>query len=142
MTLPIRYRPIVMMLAACVVCAPLAGAQQPSHPASTVGRTIDPRAMALFRKVEKTMLGLKTYGAECYTTIYFPGRPGHGVGETHEYARLRAAKPNKMRYDKWELDRDAKTGQWKKRTAEFDITFACNGRTDWKQFGSTYRTDN
>ncbi|MDQ2732083.1 MAG: hypothetical protein M3Y56_10520 [Armatimonadota bacterium] len=135
MRIPTPCRPIVMILAACAVCAPLAGAQQPSHASPTVGRTIEPRAMAVLAKVERTMIGLKTYQAECYTTGSYYDWNRQPVHERSEFARLLAAKPNKMHYEFWELDLDAKTGRWLQETNSFRTIFVCDGRTFWKQFG-------
>ena len=97
--------------------------------------------MALLEKSAEAMLGLKTYQADCATTLFYPPREGKPAREKRERARLVAAKPNKMHYESWELSRDAKTGRWSRPLGEFGITFVCDGKIDWKQFGGTFRTD-
>lgn len=108
-------------------------------PVAVRAQTIEPEAMALLANVEKTMLGLKTYQADCDSTISPPPKDGKPARERREVATLRAVKPNKMRYDQWNLKRDAATGKWRREPKAF-ITFACDGKTNWQQFGDTYQT--
>src|SRR5262249_15003309 len=120
------------------ICSPVADAQKPASPSPA--KAIDPRAMALLQKSAKAMLALKTYQAECVTTLSYP-RGEQITDERHESARLIAAKPNKMRYEQWELSSNDKTGKWTRDAGEFGITFVCDGKTHWRQYGAKYRTD-
>jgi thiol-disulfide isomerase/thioredoxin len=87
------------------------------------------------------MISLRTYQAECWTTLTFRSIPPAKPKSTrYEFATLIAAKPNRMRYDQWR----SKRGQLPKRPAETEtteITFASNGKRVWRQFGDQYRTD-
>lgn len=102
---------------------------------------IDPQAMALLQKAQTTMLGLRTYQAECDTTFTSSPKAGKPVPEARETSTLKASKPNLMRYDQIYLTLDIATRAWVPNAKKPGITFVCNGKKQWKQFGSMYRVD-
>ncbi len=107
---------------------------------------IDEAAMALLKKVQTTMLGLRTYRAECWTTLtYAPKEDGKPGPTRHEMATLTAVKPNLMRYDAWSMTVSGPNDAWKtwkRKSATPKYTFVSDGKTAWRQFGAMYRKDN
>lgn len=123
---------LFLILCGSALAAP---AQKPDAPA------VDPQAMTLLQKVQKAMLGLHSYQAECDTMLAFPAKDGKPAHESREVATLKAVRPNRMRYDQQSLKQDAAMGKWTPDTKDPGIIFTCDGKTDWKQFGGSYRTD-
>ncbi|WP_309716081.1 redoxin domain-containing protein [Armatimonas sp.] len=83
------------------------------------------------------MLGLKSYHAECWTTL----TPRQEPGKTQRPPRrileiITAAKPAYLRYDQWSLIQ--KDGTWKRKREAPSITFVCDGKNTWQQYDSTY----
>ncbi len=117
----------------------------PTGIASTASAAIDESALMVLKKVETAMFGLKSYRAECWTTItHDPKSPGSPGRTFYEMATLVAVKPNLMRYDAWEMtadNADRSSSLWKRKSETPTYTFVCDGRTNWKQFGTSYRTD-
>ncbi len=106
---------------------------------ATPAPQIDPAAMALLKKAQTTMLGLKSYHAQCRTMITYDTVGGKTHAPVYDMATLTALKPNLMRYDSWGMTVDGQ-GKWtKKREAPVE-TFVCDGKTYVTQFGATYRT--
>jgi thiol-disulfide isomerase/thioredoxin len=102
--------------------------------------------LKVLKKVETSMLRLKSYRAQCWTSVTqdskTPGTPGR---VSYEMATLTAVKPNRMRYDSWEMtapDSKASPASWKKNQKTPTYTFVCDGKTFWQQFGSNYRLSN
>lgn len=144
------------LLAAAALCAlvvpapqmtlaePPAAAAAPA-PAALVAPAIDETAMALLKKVQTTMLGLRTYRAECWTTLTFAPNPdGKPRPPVRDMAILTAVKPNLMRYDSWSMKATGPDDLWKtwqRRSQAPNLTFVSDGKTGWKQFGTNYRKD-
>jgi thiol-disulfide isomerase/thioredoxin len=98
----------------------------------------DPKALALLQKNQDAMLALRSYSAECWTTLTSERKKKDGspTAPRHEYAALIAVKPNLMRYDGWELN------QYQKKTKEIpNYTFVCDGKQSTRQYGTMYRSD-
>lgn len=129
------YRLVLLLAIGALTIAPSTLADAPAK------ATIDPQAMALLQKVQKTMLGLRTYQAECDTTISYPAQDGKPAHELREASTLKAAKPNLMRYDQIYLKLDPASNKWVPNTKDRGITFACNGKKYWQQFGASYRVN-
>ena len=137
--------PLVFALAACACvpalafAAPQIAPPAPAANAPAKNPAIDPAALALLKKAEAAMFALKTYQAECRTTLTYDIKPGETKPRPPRYetAFLAAAKPNKMRYDQW-AGRITKV-QAAKQTPEF--TFVSDGKTQWEQFGKNYHTN-
>lgn len=98
------------------------------------------RAMAVLRRVERTMIRLRSYRAECATVLEYPPQEGKPATERRQRSRLIAVKPNRMRYEQWYMKKDAETGQWARNTTRRGIAFVCDGKTEWMQYGNYYRT--
>ena len=102
---------------------------------------IDKQAMALLRHNQQAMFALKTYEVECRTTrTRSKVRPGFPHVE-YEIATIAAQKPNKMRYDKWDLKQDNQpTADWTKPVQQpADAVYRCDGTTFYQQVGNMYR---
>ena len=99
--------------------------------------TLDPAAMALLKKAEQKMLGLKTYRAECWGTLTPGQEPGKTQGPPRRILEIiTAAKPAYLRYDQWSLIQ--KDGTWKRKREAPSVTFVCDGKNTWQQYDSTY----
>jgi peroxiredoxin len=141
-----NYRLAAALFLAASVGMPLvahAADTPPQSAPAAAAAVIDDSAMALLKKVETTMLGLKTYRAECWTTLTYGPREDGKVRQTRkEMATLTAAKPNLMRYDAWELVADTTAADtWKRKSDVPTYTFVCDGKSNWRQFGSSFRKD-
>ncbi|MES2462561.1 MAG: TlpA disulfide reductase family protein [Armatimonadota bacterium] len=91
------------------------------------------------------MFDLKSYRAQCWTRIKHDPKSSDEPGRvSYEMATLVAAKPNLMRYDSWEMTGPL-AGQppfaWKRKSQTPRLTFACDGKTNWRQYGDYYNTD-
>ena len=131
-------------LCALVVAAPQMTLAEP--PAAAAKLVIDESAMALLKKVQMTMLGLRTYRAECWTTLTYdaPGKDGKPRPPRREMATLTAVKPNLMRYDAWRMTASGPGGAWKtwqRQSQSPSRTFVSDGKTAWWQFGTKYHKD-
>jgi thiol-disulfide isomerase/thioredoxin len=135
---------IVVVALAAVACpsgAQRAPAVMPAHAGAHTPYPIDAQAMARLKRNEQAMAALRTYSAECVTILTQDVQPAKGPRTRHVFSVLKAAKPNKMRYDCWELIRDPGHGAAKRPSGTPTYTFACDGKNDWKQYGKTYRKD-
>jgi thiol-disulfide isomerase/thioredoxin len=99
-------------------------------------------AIAVLERVAKKMIGLRTYQADCETVLMYPATAAKPARERRERSHLDAAKPNRMRYELHRLKRDPRSGSWVVDPRDQGIVFVCDGKTNWKQFGDHYRTDN
>lgn len=101
----------------------------------------EPKALDLLKQNRAAMLRLHTYQAECRTALTrdkpFPNRPA----TRYQLATLRAAKPNRMRYDCWTLPTPSGSVSWSRPDVAPTYTFTCDGTEGWKQFGNVYRKD-
>jgi thiol-disulfide isomerase/thioredoxin len=104
---------------------------------------IDPKALALLKKNQDAMLALRSYAAECWTTITSDRKKKDGspADPHHEYATLIAVKPNLMRYDSWLLKQNPASPKLEKATDIPNFTFVSDGKQVSRQYGSFYRTD-
>ncbi len=104
---------------------------------------IDPKALALLRKNQDAMIALRSYAAECWTTLTFDRKKKDGSPSElrHEYATLIAIKPNLMRYDAWSLKSNPASLKLEKVTTIPRLTFVSDGKQVSRQYGSFYRTD-
>lgn len=110
-----------------------------THVAIAQSVSIDPRALTLLKQNERAMLQLKTYRAECRTIVtHLKPRPDQEPVE-YELATLIAAKPNRMRYDCWQLDADPAVAGWKRPAKVSNYTYACDGKSYYQQSGDSYR---
>lgn len=146
-----RYVLLAAVAALCpcaFTAAQTPNAAKPQTPISTVvpasplvgkpseNPRIDPQAIARLQAVDKTMFALKTYRAECRTTISFDPQPGEKPRpDVYRYAALTAAKPNLMRYDSW----DVKSATDTPGKATPNFTFTNDGKKGWRQYGDTYQ---
>lgn len=106
-------------------------------------QVIEPRAKELLVANEKAMFALKSYSAECWTTLIYPQVPGRpDRPERQELATLVAVKPNLMRYEGWTLKKDASTGALTKTEEVPTYFFTNNGKDAYKQFGKSYQKSN
>ena len=97
---------------------------------------LDPAAMALLKKAEQSLFGLKTYRAECWTTLLPDPEPGKSPRPPkHLLAILTAAKPAFLRYDQWSLVQSGNT--WKRKSDAPNITYVCDGKDTWQQYDTT-----
>lgn len=107
---------------------------------------IDPVALEMLRTVENTMFNLKTFQAECWTSEIFKSSPNGKVRKPrYAMATLVAAKPNLMRFDSWEMavDKNPEAKEnWKRNNLVPTYTYVCDGSTQWRQYGTSYRKDN
>ncbi len=127
-------RPVAVLSAFALLGALTAAGADPNTTAA-----IDPQAMAALVRVQKTMLSLRSYQAECDTTLTYPPRDGKPARERRQVSTLQAAKPNEMRYQLSYFQQDAVTHQWALDPKEHGgITYACDGRTFWRQYGNHY----
>ena len=142
---------LVVGLSLLTVVAPAANAQTTKSPAASTPQAnstavatppvIEEQALNLLKKNQQAMLALRTYYAECRTILTRDKpRPANPNGQ-FELATLTAEKPNKMRYDRWELAGSPPASGWTKPAASPDYTFACDGKDNYKQFGKMYRKD-
>lgn len=134
---------------------PLAGAQQkssapdagshattaPAAPPVLEKTIIEEKAMALLKRNQQVMFALKSYAAECHTILTRDKPSAKHPGPKYSFATLTAEKPNKMRYDSWDLENVGSAVRWVKPTTVSSLTFACDGRNNYKQFGKYYRKD-
>jgi thiol-disulfide isomerase/thioredoxin len=98
---------------------------------------IDVMALALLKKAEQKLFGLKTFRAEYWTTVTIESEPGKPPRpEQRKLSTLTAAKPAFLRYDQWPLVQ--KNGRWERKSAPASRTFVCDGKTTWKQYGAYY----
>ena len=121
------------------VCLAAQTAKTPAAPASAA--SIDSKAIETLHRSQQAMLALKTYSAECWTTLT-KDKPASGLAVRHVFATVAAEKPNKIRYDGWELKGDPGAKAWARPAAAPTYTFVSNGSAGWKQFGKVYRKDN
>ncbi|MBC8104862.1 MAG: hypothetical protein H7Z41_19990 [Cytophagales bacterium] len=121
-------------------------AEPPSAPVASattaVRGTIDESALAILKKAETQMLGLKSYQAECWTSVVVDPKPdGTPRRSLYSMATLTAVKPNLMRYDRWSgmaaKSIDPPSSQWKRKSEKPDTTYVCDGKTVWRQYGTT-----
>ncbi len=140
---------LIAATTATVPAAVFAQADAPppaAAPTPTPASQIDAAAMTILRKSRDKMFGLKTFRAECWeTTTFAPTDAGKSRSNRYEMATLTAAKPNLMRYDKWEMiapKASAVPATWKRKQATPTYTFVNDGKTFYKQFGTSYRKDN
>ncbi len=122
--------------------SPVKSASEKGKPATVIAApVIEEQAMNLLKKNQEAMIALKSYSAESHTLLTRDKpRPDHLNGQ-FELATLTAEKPNKMRYDCWELAGSPPPTGWTRPTKIQDYTFACDGKDNYKQFGTTYRKD-
>lgn len=134
------------------LCASFVGAQQTNTPdktkpaqakpaAPTIAPVIEEQAMNLLKKNQEAMLALNTYSAECHTILTRDKPRAEAPNGQFQLATLTAQKPNKMRYDRWELAGSPPPTGWTKPTKATDYTFASDGKDNYKQFGTIYRKD-
>jgi thiol-disulfide isomerase/thioredoxin len=130
----ITRRSAVWLLAQTTLSTAIAQAQ------TSGGKSkIDPKAKALLKKNAEAMLALKSYSAECWTTLdYAPSQKRPKGGQHFEFSELVAIKPNKMRYNGWAMIQ-GKDGKLSKKTQTPIYIFVCDGKQDFRQFGDTYR---
>lgn len=118
-----------------LMSATLAQVQPPTAP------HIDTKAKALLQENEKAMFALKAYSAECWTTLVHPPSEKRPQGLTvYEMSTLTALKPNRMRYDGWQMVKQD-DGSLKKQTEDANLIFTNDGKKGFKQFGSVYKPD-
>ncbi|HLJ54627.1 MAG TPA: TlpA disulfide reductase family protein [Chthonomonadaceae bacterium] len=115
-------------------------ARKPSAPAQKEP-VIDKRAVALLLSNQKAMLALKSYSAECRTTITNEPRPASGAARWYMLSRVTETKPNKIRYQAWESIDDLPAKGWRAPDAVPKYAFVCDGSKGWKQFGKAYHVD-
>jgi thiol-disulfide isomerase/thioredoxin/outer membrane lipoprotein-sorting protein len=102
---------------------------------------IEPQAEALLAENQAAMANLSRFSAECWTTLTYPASSKFPGGRNrYEMSTLVAIKPNKMRYDGWEMTKDETTGEWKKKKEDADYIFTGNDTQIFKQFGTQYQT--
>lgn len=103
---------------------------------------IDPKAEALLAKNKAAMLNLRSYAAECWTTITFS--PGHRFQNQrrYQYSTLLALKPNLMRYEFWELKKNPLTQKLERATVAPELLSISNGKEATQQSDGLYSTDN
>ncbi len=99
---------------------------------------VEGAAMALLRQSAGKTYALQTYRAECHTTVTSDDPK---VAPQFELATLRAAKPNKMRYEHWSLTAEA-AKTWANPLRPPEYVFACAGNVWNQQFGKILRDDN
>jgi len=127
---------VAIGLAACT--AP--GFSQTAPPSTSKPR-IDESAIAILRRNERAMIRLRTYQAECWSTLTHKPRPDRKVRPLRrEMARLTAVKPNLMRYDCWDME-IVGGSHWRRNSETPTLTFVSNGKHGWKQFGDNFRPD-
>ena len=128
---------------------PSANAQQKPSEATVGGKAetsqqtppvIEAQALSLLQKNQQVMFALKTYAAECHT-IKTRDKPTGKLKTQFQFATLAAEKPNKMRYDGWNLNDDPAANGWTKPASAPTYTFACDGKDCYKQFDKMYRKD-
>ena len=118
----------------------LSGSVLAASPVPPAAAAVDPQALTLLLHSAQAMLDLKTYQAECDTTLSFPPNGDKPARERRHVSKLQAAKPNKMYYDQRSFKRDADTGGWVPDPKDQGgITFVCDGKTLWNRFGDNYR---
>jgi hypothetical protein len=100
---------------------------------------IEEKAKALLHRNLETMAALRSYSAECWTTLsHFPSEK-HPQGLTvFAMSTLTAIKPNLLRYNCWDMEKSA-DGTLKKQGEMPRIVFSCDGQENIQQFGQTYR---
>ena len=96
--------------------------------------------MALLKKNRNAMFALRDYRATCQTAHKPLGASPGRLGKSYGFATLTAAKPNLMRYDMWQAGSSLPITA--RPTTPADITFVSNGKKQWLQFGTHYRTLN
>lgn len=129
------YRLALLLAIGALTIAPFALADAPAK------ATIDPQAMALLQKVQKTMLSLRTYQAECDTTISYPASDGKPAHQDREISTIAARKPNLQRYVQRFSTRNGTTGAWKPDPARPALIHDSDGKSYWQQSGANYRID-
>ncbi|GAB4464422.1 MAG: hypothetical protein OHK0029_34340 [Armatimonadaceae bacterium] len=99
---------------------------------------IDPKAKAILKANEEAMIVLRSYSAECWTTLESGKSEKYPNGRQEtDMSQLVAVKPNQMRYDGWEMKR-AEDGSFKKRKEGPTYIFACDGKQHFQQYGDFY----
>ena len=123
-----------------------ASVPSPSPTPAPAKGIIDPVAIAILKRSQNKMFSLKTVRAECWSTLVYPPRAdGKPRPNRYEMATLTAKKPNLMRYDEWSMkapSADSPFDKWTGRDAAPTVTFVSNGKTNWEQFGTSYRKNN
>jgi thiol-disulfide isomerase/thioredoxin len=116
------------------------GQQEPTPLSPTAGiPIIEPHALDLLKQNQQAMYRLRTYRAECGTTITpDKPRPNH-PSVTYFLATLTAARPKMLRYDHWEPKSDPVTSGWKLPEQAPKNCFVSDGKSYWQQLGTTYR---
>jgi thiol-disulfide isomerase/thioredoxin len=127
-------------LALAVLAAPLVPTRGQKRPSAAPGGK-EPAAMAVLRQNQEAMAALRTYSAECLTIQTRLGADA-AAGKNYLLGRLTAGKPNRMRYDGWELTKIAAAGGRIAPSGLAAFTFACDGKKCWKQLGTAYIVEN
>lgn len=110
----------------------------PPAPVKSGAYVIEQKALTVLARSQEKMFRLKTYQAECEATLMFPPQDGKPARRRREVSILQAVKPNRMRFELRHWKQDA-AGKWTRNTKRGDIIFVCDGKAQWKQFGSYYR---
>lgn len=125
-------RPLIFLC--LILAAPALAAPPVSRPAPYV---IEQKALTLLARSQKKMFRLKTYQAECQMTLNAPPQGGAPAFQQREVSTLFAAKPDKMRYDRWHLTQNG-AGKWVCDTTDAGVTINCDGKTYWMRLGQRY----
>jgi len=101
--------------------------------------TIDPQALALLQQVQTTSQKMHSLSADFETDMTLTG-----IGRTNQSRQtkipfrmvgsFRAMKPNYLRAQLWNLEKDKATGHWEKPKTQ--LAYASNGHKTWVQFGA------
>jgi thiol-disulfide isomerase/thioredoxin len=141
-TLPFRSICSCLVLPALLVTAVTVFAQNRPVPRTSSAQSapaIEPRALDMLRQNQEAMLKLQTYQAECRTIFTRDKALANQHLVSYGNAFLQAEKPNKMRYDSWRTAEDPRPGNWEHPKSIPNLTFACDGKNHFRQYGTWYR---
>ena len=114
--------------------------KQEAAPAGHSAAIIDPQALELLKLNRDAMLRLKTYSAVCKTTLTRVQPMPQLRASEHWYAQLAAARPNRMRYETWDLPLAIGGREWQVPATAPTFSSVNNGKEWVKEHGKTYST--
>ena len=133
------------------LAAPITNAQTTKAPAAKTTKVqssptvapsaIEEKALALLKQNQQAMFALKMYSADCHMrkTKDVPSAK-HPEG-TYELTALTAEKPNKMRYEVWELNATTPFTAWTKPDSAPVMVTVSDGNIQYGQYNKVYRKD-